>query len=438
MRMIRYIISVLVFLFCSNYSLAQNEVVIQGKVMDADQEEYLPFVNIAIKGTNNGTISNAKGSFLWEIPSDYSINDSVVFSCIGYHNVILPINSLLKGASVYLKTSIIELTEVIVTPLTAKEHVRRAIQEIPSNYADHSFETKGYFNQLLAENGSFLEFSEAIVHTFSPSYLDTTKNQVELLHTRKLKDVAEIQFMKKELEKEARKEKRKTERKNNKEDSGAIEADTSQNDLLVLEGILGPSLSLESDPVRNIDNFNEEWFEKSQFSIEGFSIFNSKKVIIISFEQKKKIDDMKSNGLFFIDYESDAIIAYEYNGRVILPTIIYPLLFAIGIGIGQPKIHQRTKYKQIGNKWYLSDNQLDAEFDITRKHLFSKNETSAFYLEQYYIVEEYQLENTKEIPIENQYDSKSFPEGGNEDPFWNDFKSVKPKYILEELETDND
>jgi len=63
-------------------STAQSQTyVVQGKVQDEQTGEYLPFVNIGIKGLSTGTFSDSNGIYSLEIKKgDYII----VFSCLGY------------------------------------------------------------------------------------------------------------------------------------------------------------------------------------------------------------------------------------------------------------------------------------------------------------------------------------------------------------------
>ena len=53
---------------------------ITGKVIASDTREPLPGVNITVKGTNRGTITDANGSFTIEVPADAAL----VFSFVGY------------------------------------------------------------------------------------------------------------------------------------------------------------------------------------------------------------------------------------------------------------------------------------------------------------------------------------------------------------------
>ena len=55
--------------------------IVQGKVMDEQTSEPLPFVNIGIKGLSTGTFSDGNGLYQLEISSGEIV---LIISCVGY------------------------------------------------------------------------------------------------------------------------------------------------------------------------------------------------------------------------------------------------------------------------------------------------------------------------------------------------------------------
>ncbi len=80
------LIALLFFLFCGSAAMAQN-IEVKGKVSDASTGEALPGVNILIKGTMNGTATNANGGYDLSVSS----NDTLIFSYIGYKSQVVPV-----------------------------------------------------------------------------------------------------------------------------------------------------------------------------------------------------------------------------------------------------------------------------------------------------------------------------------------------------------
>jgi TonB-linked SusC/RagA family outer membrane protein len=101
-------ILLLIFACFTDYALAQ--IPITGKVTASDGGEALPGVNVLVKGTNQGTITDSEGSFRIEVPSRESV---LVFSFVGYTAQELAVGAQ-TSISVALTPDITTLTEVVV------------------------------------------------------------------------------------------------------------------------------------------------------------------------------------------------------------------------------------------------------------------------------------------------------------------------------------
>jgi len=112
----------LLFLICfmaTNYAMAQR--MLSGKIVSGEDQSPLPGVNIVVKGTTNGTISDANGNYSLSLNAD---NDVVVFSFVGY----LTQEVAAAGRSsldVTLATDAKELSEVVVTALGIEKDVAK-------------------------------------------------------------------------------------------------------------------------------------------------------------------------------------------------------------------------------------------------------------------------------------------------------------------------
>jgi TonB-dependent starch-binding outer membrane protein SusC len=71
-----------------NTSSDPEAATVNGIVKDAANGAPLPGVNIMIKGTSEGTISDLDGKFSLEVPD---LNTTLVFSFIGYKSIELPL-----------------------------------------------------------------------------------------------------------------------------------------------------------------------------------------------------------------------------------------------------------------------------------------------------------------------------------------------------------
>jgi TonB-linked SusC/RagA family outer membrane protein len=111
-----FLVGFLLTVFCSGPLWAQDRIV-SGKIISADDNQGIPGVNIILKGTSQGTVTDAQGSFSINVPSSESI---LVFSSIGYAT-----QEIAAGAqsviNVTLAQDVTSLSEVIVVGYGTQE-----------------------------------------------------------------------------------------------------------------------------------------------------------------------------------------------------------------------------------------------------------------------------------------------------------------------------
>ncbi len=102
-------------LFLSLVSFAQSRT-ITGKVTGQDDGAALPGVNVLVKGTTSGAITDASGNFSLAVPGDDAV---LVFSFIGFVSQEVPVGSR-TSVNVSLAADLQALEEVVVTGYTTE------------------------------------------------------------------------------------------------------------------------------------------------------------------------------------------------------------------------------------------------------------------------------------------------------------------------------
>jgi TonB-linked SusC/RagA family outer membrane protein len=97
-------------LLCSFTSLSFGQQIIKGVVKASDNGESLPGVNVIVKGTNHGTITDFDGKFTLELKPEEKI---IVFSFIGYEDLDVEIGSQ-TVINVTLKAKSTAIDELVV------------------------------------------------------------------------------------------------------------------------------------------------------------------------------------------------------------------------------------------------------------------------------------------------------------------------------------
>lgn len=107
-------------LFTSLISYSQDKI-ISGKVLNLENNEPLPYVNIGIKNKTVGTVSNNNGSFKFLLNDKITLNDTVTFSYIGFKTEKFLISELNKiKEPIFLQLENTELDEVLVSSKKVK------------------------------------------------------------------------------------------------------------------------------------------------------------------------------------------------------------------------------------------------------------------------------------------------------------------------------
>ncbi len=91
--------------------------VVSGRVTDAESRESLPGVNVVVKGTTIGTSTNGEGAYILEVPS---LQDTLVYSFIGYQTLNIPINGRTE-IDVEMLSQAIEGEEMVIVGFGEQE-----------------------------------------------------------------------------------------------------------------------------------------------------------------------------------------------------------------------------------------------------------------------------------------------------------------------------
>ena len=98
-----------------------------GHVLDEKTGEHLPFVNVQIKGTNIGTVTDESGHyFLKDLPIG---RQTVVFSYVGYETLELPVN-IVEQKTVELKATIREVSQQLNSVVVTANRYATKRQEV--------------------------------------------------------------------------------------------------------------------------------------------------------------------------------------------------------------------------------------------------------------------------------------------------------------------
>lgn len=270
MRSILIIIGCFPGFFASVYAQTR----IYGTVLNEKSKQPIPYAHIYSEKLQIGTVSNSKGYFSLALPAS-PINIQIIFSSIGYETSTQELKDLItdEPTIIYLKESLFELSEIIVSPNSATEIVKNAYQAISDNYIISEHFLSGYYKELEQSSNKVHYIAEALLNAKIPA--KNSKDKIQIFYGKT----------------------RKTTRSN--------------LDSIGITFTAGGAYDMVEHPVlTGISPMVPEKFGKYKYKIEDYRKAGEKNLVVISFIKKK---DKTFSGRFFIDLDSYAFARIEYS-----------------------------------------------------------------------------------------------------------------------------
>jgi hypothetical protein len=254
--------------------------IIQGTIVDDRSGKPLSFATIALYGTSLGTITNLEGEFSFKIPAEHS-DPILVISYMGYQQKLLPVSyPVNEQMTIPLEREMVPLQEVIIRFTDPALLLNEALQRIADNYLDDFATMTAFYRESVKRNNHFMIYSEAVLDVAKAPYTPgINADAVRIRKGRKITDV------------------------------------TSEDTILV-KLRSGIHTSLDLDVIKNRPDFLQPDFQE-RYDLEFSDLvgYANRLVYVISFKQKSTIPYPLFQGQLFLDQESLALIAadFEFN-----------------------------------------------------------------------------------------------------------------------------
>jgi thiol-disulfide isomerase/thioredoxin len=168
--------------------LAQAQITtIEGKVLDKQTQEGIPYVNMGLPHLGIGTSANENGEFVLKIAAE-KLSETLVFSCMGYGSFKIKASNLVKQTKivVFLEPVNIKLDEFTFKSFEGKKLLKEVLKKRTANYATEPSIIQAFCREVIRESNSnryFVE-SEGVLETYKPS-VKKNADQVRLVRGRK-------------------------------------------------------------------------------------------------------------------------------------------------------------------------------------------------------------------------------------------------------------
>ncbi|MEH0157654.1 carboxypeptidase-like regulatory domain-containing protein [Limibacter armeniacum] len=426
--------STIALLFCCLLSFGlQAQKVVRGIVQDKEKEP-IPFAHIILGNTTDGTFANEEGYFSLTIPE--SFQGELRFTAAGYNNYLVPVDKLKDGEmlKIRMEMSVIELTEVVVTPDDMRHVIREAIRKIPENYHDFPLKLNGFFRGITTINEQYAEYTEAILDIYEqPIQVGNDKNQYKVIKARSFADSLRLEGF--------------------GEDPDSLDFDAaSPHEMLDTDLVRNRGKVLDEEVQNRFIMFLDSSFlDYYHFEFERMTTYQGRSAMLINFSPRWKVDRGMFTGQILLDEETKAfaMLDFEVPKRYLKKVIpirglgklamgaAMRLFFSVGLDFKLKKIEGRTEYQMVNGKWYPK--YIKHDFLMYLKVKYAKediNIDSNFGVRNELFVLSAQADGVEEIPEEERLKKnesiKKYMD--NEDTeFWKRYNVVSPTKDITEM-----
>jgi len=350
-------------------------------LIDAQFQVPVPYATAEWVGSDRGVVADAYGRIdVSDMPSGVRLR----IRSIGYKACVRALDSI-SGDTIQLRSSIKQLDEVVVRPLSPQAYILRAMNKLKDNYSLDSFATENYYQEMLVENEAVINHVEAFIEVHHPGY-ESERNSFDVrIKAAKKSDVAALSFMTKEQEKE-----RKKELKDARKEGRGMDEDTFEWPL----ELASPPLLLLIDPLRHsgekmtVNEDNVQFLDSSNTAFYNYWFgkpvsYGERTLMVIHFDQREDVKRSMLKGTLWIDQETDAFVKISFGLSErglhhLVPGYLKAALWIYGLDYALKETLFEFEYAPFGDKWRLQTTRLKAKVWLEKRRLFNPNESSDF------------------------------------------------------------
>lgn len=260
---------------------AQGGLLVTGIVKDKETRKILANVNIAVVGSNVGTVTNADGVFSLKV-SQEELGRGVMVSHLGYQNALVSAETLTdakKRPTIWLTPTALTLEMVNVYGGDPLALVEQALQKVPYNYAanDHLF--SAFYRETIRKRNRYIGISEAVADVYKTDYQlrDISRDRVQILKGRRLES-------------------------------------QKKSDTLAVKIAGGPNTPIYLDIVKNGDGLLDvNMLHCYRFAMQISMTIDDRMQYVVAFEPRVVIDEPLYRGLLYIDQQTLTLTRAEFQ-----------------------------------------------------------------------------------------------------------------------------
>lgn len=307
----------------------------RGRVMDSESKDRLEAVNLEVKQSNVGTVTNSEGEFILKVSDDENTG-IVVVSLLGYQPKEVSLDGLTgKNPVIYLEPKATSLSEVnLVAFGNAEALVRRVFNDKYDNQLNDPVMMTAFYRETIRKRRRNVSLTEAVVNVYKQPYTAVRRDVLELRRARKSTDYRRLDTV-----------------------------------ALKLQG--GPFATVFLDVMKYPEFiFTSETIGEYRYEFKSPSTVNNRTVYVVSFTLDSRPDEPHYYGQLYIDTETLALVSADYKlnvgdkeaaGRMFVKKkprdiFAYPL-----------SATYKVDYRERDEKWHYGYSRADLTFRVEEK-----------------------------------------------------------------------
>ena len=275
------IITFVILWFTLVVAWAQGGLLVTGIVKDKESRKALANVNIAVQGSNVGTVTNADGVFSLKV-SQEELSRGVVVSHLGYQNTLVSAEALTKSQkrlTIWLTPTVLTLEMVNVYGGDPLALVEQAIRRVPQNYAPNDHLFSAFYRETIQKRNRYIGISEAVADVYKTSYQtrDASRERVQILKGRRLES-------------------------------------QKKSDTLAVKIAGGPNMPIYLDVAKNDEELLDvNMLHCYRFSMQLSMSIDDRMQYVVAFEPRVVLDYPLYTGLLYIDQQTLTLTRAEFQ-----------------------------------------------------------------------------------------------------------------------------
>ncbi len=376
--------------------------VFTGKVVDELTRKPVVFANVYLIGSSLGTVTNADGEFILKVPNT-ELNRKLGISNLGYKNLIVSLSDL-KDKENLIKLEVVATTleQVVIRNEDPVELLRMAFRRVNDNYNTDPEMEVGFYRETVKQNRTYIAVAEAVLDVYKSPYASVMEyDRVKIYKGRKSEDLKKMDTL-----------------------------------MFKLQG--GPKTSFLLDVVKNPGElFDEEYYDKYNFVMAGYTSIDGRDNYIIEFDQKPEVELPLYKGKVYLDTKNLAIARLDFSFSDKALQIADNELVRkkpMDMKIDVIAADYSVNYRVLNEKWYLNHVRSELVFKcVWKKKRYNATYTTALEM----AVTDRTGENINKAKYKEQAKmSDIFADKVNEykdENFWGDYNYIKPEESIESV-----